>query len=184
MAHRAFNLYKRPTTKNGKYIYYVQFYDEYGNRLTARSTGQTSKAAAENWSYEQLRKGIIATDKNITFGRFAKDWWIWDKCQYVKGRRARGANISRAYIDSMRRILDLHILPFFRDKKLQKINSRMIENWVMTLREKSGKNGNTLSHTTVNHCLTCLKIMLKEAVRLEYLSKSPATSIIQLKEDQ
>jgi len=112
MAHRAFNLYKRPTTKNGKYIYYVQFYDEYGNRLTARSTGQTSKAAAENWSYEQLRKGIITTDKNITFGRFAKDWWIWDICPYVKGRRARGSNISRTYIDSMRRILDVHILPY------------------------------------------------------------------------
>ena len=47
MAHRPFNLYKRPTTKNGKYIYYVQFYDEYGNRLTALSTGQTSKAAAD-----------------------------------------------------------------------------------------------------------------------------------------
>jgi hypothetical protein len=147
MAHRAFNLYKRPTTKNGKYIYYVQFYDDNGNRLIARSTGQTSKAAAENWSYEQLRKGIIATDKNITFGRFAKDWWIWDKCQYVNGRRARGSNIPRAYIDSMRRMLDLHILPYFKDKKLQKINSRMIETWVMTLREKSGKNGNTLSHT-------------------------------------
>jgi len=184
MAHRAFNLYKRPTTKNGKYIYYVQFYDEYGNRLTARSTGQTSKAAAENWSYEQLRKGIIATDKNITFGRFAKTWWIWDKCQYVNGRRARGASISRAYVDSMKRLLDLHILPHFKDNKLQKINSRIVETWVMTLRGKSGRNGNALSHTTVNHCLTCLKIMLKEAVRLEYLNKSPATSIIQLKEDQ
>lgn len=48
--HKPFSLYKRPTTKKNKQIYYCQFYDESGNRLTARSTGQTSKAAAENWA--------------------------------------------------------------------------------------------------------------------------------------
>jgi hypothetical protein len=68
MAHKPFNLYKRPTTKNNRYIYYVQFYDEDGNRLGARSTGQTSKTAAEEWAYAQLQKGIIVTEKNITFG--------------------------------------------------------------------------------------------------------------------
>lgn len=182
MAHKLFHLYKRPTTKNNKYIYYVQFYDEDGNRLTARSTGQTSKAAAETWAFEELRKGLIATKKNITFKQFAQDWWIWEKCQYVKGKLARGANISRGYVDSMKRYLDLHILPYFKNKKLQKINSRMIESWLMSLSEKPVRNSETLSPTTVNHCLTCLKIMLKEAVRLEYLNKSPADSIVQLME--
>jgi len=38
--------------KNNKFIYYVQFYDEYGNRPTARSSGKTSKAAAEAWAAE------------------------------------------------------------------------------------------------------------------------------------
>jgi hypothetical protein len=52
----------------------------------------------------------------------------------------------------------------------------------MMLSEKPGRTGVILSHATVNHCLTCLKIMIKEAVRFEYLYKSPADSIIQLKE--
>jgi len=59
----------------------------------------------------------------------------------------------------------------------------MIESWVMSLKEKTGRTGNPLSHITINHCLTCLKIMFKEAVRLEYLNKSPAVSIVQLREN-
>jgi len=51
------------------------------------------------------------------------------------------------------------------------------------LREKNGRIGKPLSHSTINHCLTCLKIMLKEAVRLEYLHKNPAASILKLKEN-
>ncbi len=82
----------------------------------------------------------------------------------------------------MRAYLDNHILPYFNNKKLQKINTRMIENWILCLREKHGRTDKPLSHSTVNHVLTCLKIMLKETVRLEYLHKSPADSIIQLKE--
>ncbi len=71
MAHKPFNLYKRPATKNNKYTWYVRFYDEEGNRLAGRSTGQTSKSAAETWSYEQLKRGLIASQKNITFGKYA-----------------------------------------------------------------------------------------------------------------
>jgi integrase len=183
MPHKPFHLYKRSTTKNTKHIYYVQFYDDDGNRLTARSTGQTSKAAAETWSYEQLKRGLIATQKNITFGKYAENWWIWDKCEYVKGKIARGGELSMAYVDLMRAYLVNHILPCFNNKKLQKINTRIIENWIMILREKPSKTGHLLSHTTVNHCITCLKIMLNEAVRLEYLLKNPANSIIQLKEN-
>ncbi len=132
MAHRPFNLYKRPTIKNGKFIYYVQFYDEYDNRLIALSTGQSSKAAAENWAYDKLNKGIITTEKNITFEKFAEDWWIGDKCPYIKGELARGASLSRAYCD---------------------------------------------------HALTCLNVMLKKAVRQEYLHENPAAKIKRLKED-
>jgi hypothetical protein len=94
--------------------------------MTARSTGQFSKAAAETWAYEQLKRGVIPTEKNITFGKFAEKFWIWDECSYVKGRRRRGANISRSYVDDMRTLLTLHILPYFKDKKLQKIKSRTI----------------------------------------------------------
>jgi integrase len=82
----------------------------------------------------------------------------------------------------MRSYLERHILPYFENKKLQKINARMIEQWVLGLREKTGRTGEPLSNVTINHCLICLKIMLKEAVRLEYLYRNPAASVLKLKE--
>jgi site-specific recombinase XerD len=59
----------------------------------------------------------------------------------------------------------------------------MIEKWMLELREKESKFGGKLSHGTINRTLTCMKIMLKEAVRLEYLHKNSAVLILPLKEE-
>jgi integrase len=72
--------------------------------------------------------------------------------------------------------LENHVLPRFKEVKLSRLTTRMIQAWVMELRK--GK----LSATTVNHALRTLKIMLGEAVRLGYLSADPAKSVRQLKE--
>jgi integrase len=184
MPHKPFSIYKRPTTKKTKHIFYVQFYDDDGNRLPGRSSGQTSRAAAETWAHEQLKKGLISPQKDITFGKYAEQWWIYNKCPYIQGKLARGFELSRVHANDMRSVLTRHILPYFANKKLQKINARIIEKWMMELREKLGITGKTLSPTTVNRCLTCLKVMLKEAVRLEYLYKNPAVSVLPLKEIQ
>jgi integrase len=184
MSHKPFNIYKRPTIKKNKHIYYVQFYDEEGNRLPGRSSGQTSRAAAETWAHEQLKRGIITPKKDITFGKYAEPWWDYDRCPYIQGKLARGFVLSRTHASDMRNILTKHVLPYFENKKLQKINAPMIEKWMLELRKKVGKTGNVLSHTTVNRCLTCLKVMLKEAVRLEYIHKNPADAVLPLKERQ
>jgi integrase len=183
MTHKLFHLYKRPSKKTGKSIYYVQFFDQDGYRLSAKSTGQSSKAATENWAYEQIRKGKVNIKKDISFSEYAKDWWVWDKCEYIKRKLARGKSISPAYVDSMRTYLTNHILPYFGDKKLQKITPKMIEKWLMELREKPSRQGKCLSPTTINHSLLTLKIMLQEAVRFEYLPNNPADKIEQLSEN-
>lgn len=181
MPHKPFHLYKRPSKKYG-HIYYVRFYDEDGNRLSGRSTGQTTKARAEAWAYEELKNGHIRSVKNITFGEYAKDWWIWDRCDYVKGRALRGRPLSRYYVDTMRGYLENHILPYFKNKRFQSINAGMIENWLMKLATKTTRRGEPITPTTVNRCFTCLKIMLNEAVRLGYLYRNPAEKIGKLRE--
>ncbi|MBN2324801.1 MAG: tyrosine-type recombinase/integrase [Spirochaetes bacterium] len=182
MPHKPFTLFKRPTT-DGKNIYYVRFRDEEGNRLPGRSSGQFSKAAAETWAFEQLNKGLISPQKNITFSQYAKDWWIYDRCPYIQGKIARGFKPSKTYADDMRSLLMNHIISRFKNVKIQRINARMLEKWVLELREKEGKFGGKLSHSTINRILACMKIMMKEAVRLEYLQKNPADPILPLKED-
>jgi len=182
MAHKPYHLHKRVTTKPGKYIYYVQFYDDSGKRLNAISTGQTSRAAAEVWAFDHLKKGTIPVRNYLTFGNYAEDWWIWDKCKYIEGKLARGGYCSRSYANTMRTYLDQHILPYFKNIKLQTLTHDLINNWVLDLRNKPGRGGNPLSPTTINHCLTCLKIMLKEAVTRGLLSRNPACFVGGLKE--
>jgi integrase len=182
MAHKPFNLYKRPTTKKNKYIYYVQFYDTSNKRLTAITTGQTTKSAAENWAYEQLKKDLIVIKRNLSFSQYAKDWWLWDKCKYIKSKLMRGSAISRSYADTMRYNLVEYILPYFGGVKLIKITPNVIENWLMKLTQKTGKFGKPLSPTSVNRCYTTLKIMLREAIRLGHLNSDPSYFISPLKE--
>jgi integrase len=83
----------------------------------------------------------------------------------------------------MRSYLERHILPYFGNIRIQRITADQVEDWLLKLRDKpSNKTGPPLSPTTVNHCLTCLKIMLKEAIRRGYLMRSPAAGIKQLAE--
>lgn len=171
-----FSLYPRKT-KGGKIIWYYRTYDEYGKRTSGKSTGQINNSSARHYVTELIKKGALTTKGNITFSKFSEDWWIWDKCQYTKSRLARGRSITPGYVDINRCYLERHILPFFGNIRLSNINTRMIENWVMKLREDKERN---LSPTTINHCLTTLKIMLKQAVRLEYIPTNPASTIEQL----
>lgn len=173
---RPYTFFKRPTRKAKTFIYYVQFRDNEGKRTTAMSTGQTTKSAAETWVQEFLKKGGRAKFRD-TFGKYAQKWWIWGECPYIQGKLARGKKITRSYADVRRSYLDNYILPTFTDIKLSKIAPGMIEKWLLVLKDTESKTGNLLSHTTINHILKTLKIMIREAFRLGLINNNPATVI-------
>ena len=57
--HMPFTLQKRPTTKTNRYIYYCQFRDSHGKRMTAVSTGKTTKAEAYKWAQERYESEAV-----------------------------------------------------------------------------------------------------------------------------
>ena len=176
-----FTLYPRKA-KNGKKVWYYRIYNEHGERTSGRSTGQTSKAAARQYVIDLIKKGGPLRNKDKTFNKYAEDWWVWDRCQYIRGKLARGKTLSRSYADAMRSYLTQHILPHFGNQKLSSITANMIEVWVMGLREKKGRTGGRLSHATINHSLKCLKLMLSEAKHRGYIYKNPSECIEMLEE--
>ena len=107
---KPFSLYKRPTAKKGIFIYYVQFRDADGNYMTAMSTHQSSKSAATNWANEYIKKGFIPSNRGKIFADYSKDFWLWDKCEYIKAKLARGDRISKGYAEICRRNLVNHIV--------------------------------------------------------------------------
>jgi len=113
-----------------------------------------------------------------TFEEYSKNWWIWDKCTYLKAERARGRELSRSYCDTCRRSLEKHVLPVFKNKLLTAINPGDVEKWLFTLINK--KN---LSPKTANNTMSVLSVMLEDAARKKVVPENPCKRVKQLMED-
>lgn len=171
MSQKTFYLIKRSERlTNGKPTYYARLRNETGELMAWRSTGETNKGRAEAWALKRL--DATTTDERITFTRFAEGWWT-DGHPHVKGRRARGVSLSPGYLDVQRGYLANHVLPYFGDKKLVKIRAGHIDEWMLAL---------ALSPTTVNHCLTVVKAMFREAKRQGLIATDPTRDVGQLAE--
>jgi len=168
-----FTLYSRKTN-DGRNVWYYRTYDEYGIRTHGYSTAQTNKTAARMYCMRLYKEGKLIPDSNITFDVYTENWWIWDKCSYIKAKLARSPenkpSISKTYADDTRSRLVIHILPYFGKLKLSHIKSHTIEKWMIDLKKE-------LSAKTVNHCLSALRVMLNEAHRKGLIQKNPITSI-------
>ena len=81
--HKPFTIYRRPTRKKKRFIYYIQFRDEHGRRLTAISSGKTTRAEAEKWAHEQINGVAIIPSLVQRFGDYAQNWFRWDLCEYL-----------------------------------------------------------------------------------------------------
>jgi len=176
-----FTLYSRKN-KKGENVWYYRITDDTG-RSTGRSTFQTSKTAARTYVVNLIKDGKLP-QKDPRFSDFARDWWIWDKCKYVRGKLARGVRISQSYVDIRRGYLETHILPYFKNKRISSIKPHHIEEWLMSLREKTGRYGKTLSATSVNQILSTLRIMFNEGQRKGLFDFNPITPIDPLKENR
>jgi hypothetical protein len=97
--------------------------------MTARSSGQTSRAAAETWALTEIQKGRvpISGEGNMTFAQYARDWFVWDRCPYIKRRLAEGRSIGRSYAEGRRKYIEKFILPTFGKMKLSEITRPAVE---------------------------------------------------------
>lgn len=169
-----YDLYVRKTVK-GKKIFYYRIRDEFGNRMSGRSTRQTSLSRAHQWMAKQKITGSILIGKDITFGVFAENWWVWDKCEYLKKVHVRGDRASRGYADTNLSYLKNHILPYFGNMKLSQITPLKVDKWrVMLAMDRIPK---PLSRSTVKNILLAFRLMLEEAVWQKYISINPAKGI-------
>jgi len=174
----AFQLYRRSTSmrKNGKPVYVFYYRVWQGNtRTPGRSTGQTSRSAARSYVEGQLAAGTLRTGPDPTLREYTESWWT-DECRYVRRKRERGG-LSEGYIRNERSFLDTWILPYLGDRRLGELTPRAVEDWLYKLRDESD-----LSATSVNHCLTGLKIITREAVRIGDLARDPCATVEPLHE--
>lgn len=167
--HEPFTLLPRKMP-SGLVVWYYRTRTEDGRRTTAWSTGQTTKSAARAHCRKLEKAGqlippkvVVGTPRPLSFGELARDFWTWDKSEYIASRLrfsdpAKPA-ISERYAHDCARIVELHILPTFRRRRLDSMTPQEVEAFALRLRDGG------LSGKRVNNVISCLRVMLSEAHR-------------------
>jgi integrase len=176
--HNDFTLYWR-VIPSGKRVVYYYAYDENDNRLGGWSTGETTMTAARVKCNRLLKEGKLIPNSGYmpTFTEYARGWWEWETCAYLKKRRKRH-NLTQAYADNNRKNLKNHLIPYFGDMPLNKITRDDIEAWFDKLIEDDYQN------TSINGYFGTLKTMMIEAAARKIISVTPTEKVEKLANDR
>lgn len=172
---RPFRINKR-TYPNGKTVYYASFRSATGKWSKRRSTGCTTRGAAEKWCLRQLQTGVATAMVNgdTTLSEYCKGFW-GSGGRYDRERRARGYELSHVYLENSRRSFEKYIAPEFGDHMLWELTPAMLDAFFLDLFHESG-----LAGSTVNSIMKSLRSPLREAERLGYIDRSPMRAIQQM----
>lgn len=184
---KPFTLYRR--NYRNRHIYYFRLNLPDGTRTPGRSTGQSSKGAAERWVYDYLEKYGMPTvaSRRIRLDGWAKDFWD-EQGRYVRLRRAHGHRLSSYYVTQRAGIVRNYLIPAFGTRYLEEITPEAVENYLLDLYE----NGHSpyrregeykqIGARTVNAIRGCLKTIMAEAVRLGHLRYNPVDATHKFRE--
>jgi integrase len=170
MLKKPYSLWKRKLP-SGSYVYYIRFRLDDGSWRTAKSSGQTTKTAAEAWAINYLKSGQIILKHNITFSSFAKDFFS-DEGDFMQIRSLRGKNIGKSHTANLKAYLKNYLIPYFGQKKLTSIDEQSIEAFTRSLADKG------LATSTINHILHSLKMILEEAHKRKLTQKLVAVEMV------
>jgi integrase len=176
--HNDFTLYWR-VFPSGKRVVYYYAYDANGKRQMGRSTGETNMTAARVKCNKLLKEGGLIPDNGYmpTFAEYARGWWEWETCAYLKKRRKR-YSLTQTYANNNKKNLNNQLLKYFGGMPLNKITRDDVENWFDKLIEEDYQN------TTINGYYGTLKTMLIEAVARKLIEKDPTEKMGRLVNDR
>ena len=175
---RPFALYKKFRKNRKNYVYYAKIRDpETGAYTRTVSTGETSRARAEEWTRRLLDSEAASQVKQqihaerVTVKELSRGFWETDGA-YAESRRARGKTISNGYLSISESYTRNHILPRWGSKPVAEITTPAVDKWILEL-HKSGK----IAPATTNRILQTFRILLDGAVANEYIRTNPATEV-------
>src|SRR3990172_12479830 len=161
-----FSLYVRKR-KKGKPIYYAQFRTTTGSWSTAKSTGCTTRRAAEQFCEAYLRKkAYFLPGTTVTFLEFSKNFFSWEG-DWATDKRMNGKRISRRHCIERNEILRNHVLLVFGPYNLTDIDRAQIKRFKLELYR------NSYSGSLINKCLYILRAILTAAEERELIKAVP-----------
>lgn len=172
----------RRSAKGSKSVFYVAFRLPDGTHSSPRSSGQTSRGAAETWAIEQIHQDKVPVQNALAQSvredlvAFLKDFWDYDNSKYVRGKLARGSTIGRAYCRTMGYMIGKHVKPHFEGRRIPTLTADDFEDWMATLADRGVPRGQ------INLARTCVSVALNHLVTLRRLPWNPMSAVRPYKE--
>lgn len=168
--------------KNSIKRYGYRCYDEKNNRIYHALPTAKSEEDALKIINDRLKKGILihppkpvniiekAVDDE-SFKGYTQDFFLFDKCPFVRDRLIRGGHITKGLVQSYRGLLLNYVLPYFSQFMLNEITRRHINNWLLNLPSHG------ICNATANKALSVLRIILDFALFDGIIEKNPAREV-------
>ena len=149
-----------------KKTWYAMFYakDYKGVNKKYKKTGFKKKKEAQEYEYEFKKK--IAKSVNMSFQSLYELYFE----DYSKRHKPTAIN-------TVENFFRLHILPFFGDVEISKINSYMIREWQNEILEKKNENGKPFSENSKANIYAALKSLFNWAAKYQGLNENPCKNL-------
>lgn len=153
----SFGVYPR-RLKSGKIIYYYWAYE---------STGADTHEKAIRYCRNLLKQGKLINDKTHVFSRYTENFFVFEKCPYIRSRILRGKSYTKSWAHAQRNLLIARIIPEFGDKDIREIYESHIESWLLRLRQEG------VGTKTLNHLITIMRLIFGYALKCHDIEDNP-----------
>ena len=149
-----------------KKTWYAMFYakDYKGVNKKYKKTGFKKKKEAQEYEYEFKKK--ISKSVNMSFNSLYELYFE----DYKKRHKPTAINTVETFFR-------LHILPFFDNIEISKINSYMIREWQNKMLEKENEKGKLFSENSKANIYAALKSMFNWAAKYQGLNENPCKNL-------
>lgn len=140
------------------------------------STGHTTRRAAENYVVDILNKERASVPCYYTFQKYAIPFFDRDRCPHIRRLREEGKSITHRHAKIQRQRLVKHILSDpFAGKRLSEITRADVLDLRTRLLTKNAP-------ATVNKVIGIVKVIFREALYREEISRDPTAGVGKIKE--
>jgi len=153
MARAPFCIVEQKTDKGRVFV--ARFVDEKGKVIKTRTFSKArSRTAAARLAEGILREGVIANASNPNALEYFRGFWTRGS-DYVRGRALRGVILSDQYLSITLCVLNKHLAPRIKGKRLLDLNADFVERLILDL------SGASVKPRTVNTVLDGIRVPMK-----------------------
>jgi integrase len=123
------------------------------------------------------RGELLPHEVTPTMEVYSGGWFIDGRCEYIKLKTMMKEPLKQSSLDTHKKNLAGHLIPYFGNMKLNEIDRDAVMTWLLEYSERGYKN------TYINNIMMTLRVMMGEAARQKIIKENPMKDIEKLPND-